>query len=94
MHPDSRQYPSLQGRNALVRDAVEARYQALLDKHAHRLSDSRSRTHLQVACLVLATHRTLQPLLRDDEVRHPLADPQLLLCACHSAARCMRSEHP
>jgi len=72
---------------------VEARYQALLDKHAHRLSDSRSRTHLQVACLVLATHRTLQPLLRDDEVWQAPAVPQLLLCARHSAAHRLRSEH-
>ncbi|KAK9828436.1 hypothetical protein WJX81_008096 [Elliptochloris bilobata] len=62
-----RQHPSLEGRSALVKDSVERRFRELLQKHEHRVTDSRSQTHLQVACLVVATYNTLQPLLRDKQ---------------------------
>ncbi|KAK9810640.1 hypothetical protein WJX73_006470 [Symbiochloris irregularis] len=60
-----REYPQLQGQESYVALLVERAYTDLAAKHKHLSIDSRSQTHLQVACLVLATQKVMQPYLRD-----------------------------
>jgi hypothetical protein len=45
-----RQYPSLTGRENFIKENVEAKYTALLEKHVHlATAEGRSQTHLQVS---------------------------------------------
>ncbi|KAL4434110.1 hypothetical protein ABPG75_000551 [Micractinium tetrahymenae] len=61
-----RQHHQLQGREPEVRQAIEAAYQAALQRHQAAAVDERAETHVQVACLVLSTHKALLPWLRDE----------------------------
>ena len=56
LHLKCRQHASLVGRNDLVMEGVERRFQDLMRAHQHRVTDSRSQTHLQVPQL-LTIHR-------------------------------------
>ena len=64
-----RQHLELQGREQFLGQLIEDAYQQQLAQHAQRVTDERSQTHLQVACLVLATAKALRPWIRNDEVR-------------------------
>lgn len=46
---------------------LEQAYQQFYARHEHRVSDERSQTHLQVACLVLATYKTLLPWVKNQQ---------------------------
>jgi hypothetical protein len=64
-----RQHHQLSGREAELRAALERQYGLLMARHgplAAAAADSRTRTHVQVACLALATHAALLPWLRDE----------------------------
>jgi len=64
-----KQHHQLEGREAVIRDAVQAEFSRLMDRHRGLVVDSRSRVHCQVACLALATHKALLlPYLRDEEL--------------------------
>eukprot|EP00891_Asterochloris_glomerata_P003198 jgi/Astpho2/3198/Aster-x0567 len=60
-------YPLLEGREDMLRGLIEQRYDQLWERHKYRLSDGRSETHLQIACLVLATYHVLHPWIRNEE---------------------------
>ncbi|KAL3141996.1 hypothetical protein ABBQ32_004639 [Trebouxia sp. C0010 RCD-2024] len=62
-----RKYPALQGSEQQLQSLTEQTWQQLYAKHKSRLSDERSETHLQVACLVLATYKTLLPYIKNHE---------------------------
>lgn len=51
----------------MLRGLIEQRYDQLWERHKYRLSDGRSETHLQIACLVLATYYVLHPWIRNEE---------------------------
>lgn len=51
----------------MLRSALESEYQRLFTRHSDMMVDSRARTHLSVACLALASHKTLLSFLRDEE---------------------------
>lgn len=61
-----REHHQLEGREQEVRQAIERAYQAALLRHQAAAVDERAETHVQVACLVLATHKALLPWLRDE----------------------------
>ena len=92
-----RQYPQLAGRDEVLRAAIESEFQALHARLAPRfLSDERSVTHLDIACLALATHKALLPFLRDEQVglgRRGCGAPGALaavLQCCNMLAAAMR----
>jgi hypothetical protein len=62
-----KQHHQLEGRELMLRSALESEYDRLFKRHADLIVDSRARTHLSVACLALATHKTLLSFLRDEE---------------------------
>mmetsp|Transcript_5645 Transcript_5645/g.16130 ORF Transcript_5645/g.16130 Transcript_5645/m.16130 type:complete len:368 (+) Transcript_5645:272-1375(+) len=62
-----RQLPQLVGNEALVMRLVEEKYQDILGRNQGRAVDGQSKTHLQVASLLLATYKTLSPWIRNDE---------------------------
>ena len=62
-----KQHHQLEGRELMLRQALECEYDRLFKRHADMIIDSRARTHLSSACLALATHKTLLPFLRDEE---------------------------
>ena len=49
-----------------ILEGVSSEYAQLYEKQKHRISDSRSRTHLQQALLALATYRNVLPWLQFD----------------------------
>ena len=51
----------------MLRQTLESEYDRLFSSHTGMIVDSRARTHLSVACLALATHKTLLSFLRDEE---------------------------
>ncbi|DBA78083.1 TPA: hypothetical protein ACH3X2_008056 [Trebouxia sp. C0005] len=63
-----RKYPALQGQETQLQTLVEQSYQQMYARHKDRLSDERSQTHLQVACLVMATYKTLLPWIKNHQV--------------------------
>jgi len=62
-----KQHHQLEGRESMLRSALESEYQRLFTRHSDMMVDSRARTHLSVACLALASHKTLLSFLRDEE---------------------------
>ena len=72
-----RQYPQLLEREELVSRLVLERYRELMARHRGRALDGRGETHLQVAALLLATHKVLSPWIRDPQAR----STRLLLAA-------------
>lgn len=62
-----RKYPALQGQETQLQTLIEQSYQHFYARHGDRLSDERSQTHLQVACLVLATYKTLLPWIKNHQ---------------------------
>jgi hypothetical protein len=62
-----KQHHQLEGRESMLRSALESEYHRLFTRHSDMIIDSRARTHLSVACLALATHKTLLSFLRDEE---------------------------
>ncbi|KAK9814310.1 hypothetical protein WJX72_003775 [[Myrmecia] bisecta] len=62
-----RQRMELQGREQYLGQLIEHAYQEQLAQHADKVTDERSQTHLQVACLVLATAEVLRPWIRNDK---------------------------
>lgn len=61
-----KQHHQLEGRELILRQALESEYERLFNAHEHRIVDSRSKTHLSVACLAMATHKTMVSFLRDE----------------------------
>ena len=76
--PDRRQYPQLAAREDLVRRLVLEQYRQMMQKHSAAAVDGRAETHLQVAALLLASHKVLEPWIRDPQVIHKLLRPNLL----------------
>jgi hypothetical protein len=64
--PAPRQYHQLEGREQELQDLIEREYARALAQHAAAAVDERAETHLQVAALVLASHKALLPFLRDE----------------------------
>ncbi|DBB11027.1 hypothetical protein WJX82_004838 [Trebouxia sp. C0006] len=62
-----RKYPALQGQEIQLQTLIEQSYQQFYARHKDRLSDERSQTHLQVACLVMATYKTLLPWIKNHQ---------------------------
>lgn len=63
-----RQYPQLAAREDLVRRLVLEQYRQIMQKHSAAAVDGRAETHLQVAALLLASHKVLGPWIRDPQV--------------------------
>ena len=61
-----KQHHQLEGRELIIRQSLETEYERLFKFHEDRIVDSRSRTHLSVACLAMATHKTMLSFLRDE----------------------------
>lgn len=61
-----KQFHQLAGWELELRAAIEAAYQAAMLRHAAAAVDERAETHVQAACLALATHKVLLPYLRDE----------------------------
>ena len=61
-----KQHHQLEGRELIIRQSLETDYERLFKFHEDRIVDSRSRTHLSVACLAMATHKTMLSFLRDE----------------------------
>lgn len=59
--------PELAGHAALVRRKMEDEYQEYMRAFADECVDSRSRLHVSVASLVLATHSCLTPFIRNEQ---------------------------
>lgn len=60
-------YKELQGiETKWLKEALERQFQMYLDKYADRVVDSRSRLHVSVASLVLASNACLKPFLKDE----------------------------
>ena len=59
--------PELAGHSALIRRKLEEEYQANMRTYAEEYGDSRSRLHVSVASLILATHSCLTPFIRNEE---------------------------
>jgi hypothetical protein len=57
---------ALQGKQDEILSALRKECATLTERHAHRRTDSRSETHIQVASLVLATHKVLLPYVRNE----------------------------
>lgn len=89
-----RKYPALQGQETHLQTLIEQSYQQYYARHADKVSDERSQTHLQVrcwiwqpafaallllsiqhaggmqvACLTLATYKTLLPWIKNHQVQ-------------------------
>lgn len=62
----ARQYHQLEGREQELRALIEREYTRALAEHSAAAVDERAQTHLQVAALVLASHKALLPFLRDE----------------------------
>ncbi|KAG7674556.1 hypothetical protein NADE_008317 [Nannochloris sp. 'desiccata'] len=62
-----KQHHQLEGRELMLRSALESEYDRLYNRHSDMIVDTRAKTHLSVACLALATHKTLLSFLRDEE---------------------------
>lgn len=64
-----RSYKELQGvEKKWLKEALERRFQMYQDKYADRVVDSRSRLHVSIASLVLASKACLKPFLKDDSL--------------------------
>jgi hypothetical protein len=59
-------HPALKEKQDTILPALKQEYSAILERHADKKSDSRSETHLQVASLVLATHKVLLPYIKNE----------------------------
>ena len=61
-----RRHHLLQGREIFLRTAVESEYQHVYNRHTHQIVDSRSKQHLSVAALAVASHKVLLSFIRDE----------------------------
>lgn len=63
--------PELAGHSGLIRRKLEEEYQTYMRTHGeeyeHADGDSRSRLHVSVASLILATHSCLTPFIRNEQ---------------------------
>lgn len=61
--------PELAGHSALIRRKLEEEYQTYMRTHSEEYADgdSRSRLHVSVASLILATHSCLTPFIRNEQ---------------------------
>eukprot|EP00889_Picochlorum_renovo_P004455 jgi/Picre1/31485/NNA_006837.t1 len=61
--------PELAGHSGLIRRKLEEEYQTNMRTHCQEYSDgdSRSRLHVSVASLILATHSCLTPFIRNEQ---------------------------
>eukprot|EP00884_Botryococcus_braunii_P018077 jgi/Botrbrau1/4953/Bobra.0122s0030.1 len=62
-----RHYLQLHGKEDTVAQLLEAKYDQLIDKHQHRITDPRSETHIQNACLAVATQQVLGAWIKDSQ---------------------------
>ena len=61
-----RSHPELEGHGPLLEQVILKEYDRLQDAYRDRVVDSRSSTHLHLACMALATRKALLPFLRDE----------------------------
>ena len=62
-------YKELQGiETQWLKEALERQFHKYQDKYADRVVDSRSRLHVSIASLVLASNACLKPFLKDDSL--------------------------
>jgi len=73
-----RQYPSLNGREGFIKEHVDARYKAFMERYAHlATADGRSQTHLQMGCLMMATKQVLLPWIKDTQTIEKIVDAHM-----------------
>lgn len=94
-----REYRQLQGHEQLLQGRITAEYENIKASHAHRVVDTRSQTHISLASLVLATHKTLLPFLKDEQqvqniiTEHMGARTTPLLVALMKLASWFQADH-
>ncbi|CAL5224799.1 g7543 [Coccomyxa viridis] len=63
----ARKHAHLQGRDKEIARLTESAFQDLLSKHINRAVDDRGQTHVENACLLLASHKVLLSFIRNNE---------------------------
>lgn len=75
-----RDHPQVIGHESLLQDNIDKLYKELIQRHGKLIVDGRARAHLQVACLVEGSYKTLLPWFRNDQdkvielIRKPLGE--------------------
>ena len=59
-------HPALKDKQDDILPAVRRECAAVMERHGERKTDGRSETHLQVASVVLASHKVLLPYVRNE----------------------------
>ncbi|MCO5604654.1 hypothetical protein L7F22_058824 [Adiantum nelumboides] len=75
-----RDHSHVSGHEPLIQSRIHELFNEAMQKHAHLIVDTRARAHLQVACLVEGSYKTLLPWFRNDQekvielIRKPLGE--------------------